>query len=659
MQSDSDDDDDDEGGGGDDGRREVVSLRFIAAAKRARDRFNAERADPTAAVVAVYLKELFASPRHTVLPASLRGELLQTVVLHYIAHLQEWVDGGAIPLPPFVRLGKVRTFPKLKAGSSQPTAGSVAQQPSQRHKGDTPAVRLQPACVEGEKGTKPQTLARYKLYMEAVAHLDALLEQYDQDGKQACRHFASSCPPSPGRLHMAASTRPLPCVRPSTVTSTWPPPRGGLHVSTSTCHRAAVTQAMSRLTAELNFLISAVSVHHYRLETELDVQDPKRWAALFQKLLRSPLLHKQLVAATDRLEAVAKAINSRGPAEPFTEEHELLPLVDALREAEPEVATLVQVLWCRPPRTGEPLGRLNLSAPRFSVRGRAARKLLRPSTTASAASTASAANPANPANPAERANPANAANAASPANPADAVDASVEGPSPWVTPPASPYQLFLREEMARLRNAGGGVASSDHTAVSSAWAALGREQRSKYEARFQVDVEAGNARVARCRCAYICAAPNVDLASCDDCGAEGRSGHVGCFLRHMARHGSGLVCGASYLCPVCAQGRIVAARTEPVVEPSERLLQSIDLLVGGEMTMAQALLAVAREEGVGGRRHCCGAQGRALAAAPGVGRRPRDGGRRERTADDAWLRQRAWRAGGARLRRARAASGGA
>lgn len=55
MQSDSDDDDDDEGGGGDDGRREVVSLRFIAAAKRARDRFNAERADPTAAVVAVYL----------------------------------------------------------------------------------------------------------------------------------------------------------------------------------------------------------------------------------------------------------------------------------------------------------------------------------------------------------------------------------------------------------------------------------------------------------------------------------------------------------------------------------------------------------------------------------------------------------------------------
>ena len=194
----SDSDDDDEGDVGEAGRREANNIRLLAAAKRARDRRNAERADPVAPVVTVYLKELFSSPRHVAVPAALRGELLQTVLVHYIAYVQEWADGGRVPLPPFVRLGKAKALPSVTAGSQRPTASETAQQPSQRHEGDTPAVRLQPARVEGASGTKAEPLARYKLYMEAVAHLDALLEQYDHDGKQACRsspHPPCRCDP--------------------------------------------------------------------------------------------------------------------------------------------------------------------------------------------------------------------------------------------------------------------------------------------------------------------------------------------------------------------------------------------------------------------------------------------------------------------------------
>eukprot|EP00966_Prymnesium_polylepis_P034686 806366-Prymnesium_polylepis.1 len=127
--SESDDDDDDaDDDEAEQGRREARSLRFIAAARRTRERFNAERADPMAPVVAVYLKELFSSPRHAVLPGALRGEQLQSAVVHYIAHLHDWADGTDVPLPPFVRLGRPTALPRLKPGSGKPTATETAPQ---------------------------------------------------------------------------------------------------------------------------------------------------------------------------------------------------------------------------------------------------------------------------------------------------------------------------------------------------------------------------------------------------------------------------------------------------------------------------------------------------------------------------------------------------
>ena len=132
----------------------------------------------------------------------------------------------------------------------------------------TPAVCLRPAIVEAGNGSNAEAAAHGALYFEAVEGLAALLNQYEDP-----------------------------------------------------------EDARSRLDAEHRFLVAAVSRAAGDMRRRLAYKEnPAAWAKIFQDVVKSPFLYKQVVRATDMMEAVARALNERMPGEPFTSAHELLPL---------------------------------------------------------------------------------------------------------------------------------------------------------------------------------------------------------------------------------------------------------------------------------------------------------------------------------------------
>ena len=247
----------------------LVSRAFLSAAACARGKARrlSELQDPTQAVERAYICELYASPSHAKLPAHIRAEQLFELLITALeqVHVDGWWPGGVLRTPSFVRCGRRVDEPRVNEASLDLGAVGRVEVPSRRHADSTPAAKVQPVRALPAERTRPEQVAHFRFYHEAVAQLGAVMAQ----------------------LHDAAS-------------------------------------ASSRLVAELRFLSRATSVDHGKAVDELNFQeDPKAFAALFQRMLRASHLHVQLVAATDALEERAKALNMRMPGEPFGDAHEL------------------------------------------------------------------------------------------------------------------------------------------------------------------------------------------------------------------------------------------------------------------------------------------------------------------------------------------------
>jgi len=93
--------------------RTPPSERWRSGMRRAGARRQTLKKDASAAVTIASLSDLFSLERHAAVPASMRGEQLQRLVLHYIIHLSEWSD-SSMPEPPFVRLGHDVELPSVE-----------------------------------------------------------------------------------------------------------------------------------------------------------------------------------------------------------------------------------------------------------------------------------------------------------------------------------------------------------------------------------------------------------------------------------------------------------------------------------------------------------------------------------------------------------------
>ena len=110
-------------------------------------------------------------------------------------------------------------------------------------------------------------------------------------------------------------------------------------------------------------------------------------------------------------------------------------------------------------------------------------------------------------------------------------------------------------------------------------------ERRQWTERFEGSLARGNALTVRSGCAYLCTLGSSELCTCDVCASEVACGHPRCFGQRLGQlpgvdDDDG---GArySYLCPACLQAHAEAVRLEPVEQPSEELLDAIDVAVGG------------------------------------------------------------------------------
>lgn len=150
-----------------------------------------EQLDPEAPIERGYLCEIFDSPRYMVLPADIRAEQLQYILLHYMEHVHTngWDSAhpGVAPAP-FIRRGRIRGLPDVTVMEEAEAEASVVR--SRRHDGDTPAAIVRPACIEAKAGTRPEQVLHLKFYNEAIAHLDAILGQLEDAEEAASRLIA-------------------------------------------------------------------------------------------------------------------------------------------------------------------------------------------------------------------------------------------------------------------------------------------------------------------------------------------------------------------------------------------------------------------------------------------------------------------------------------
>jgi hypothetical protein len=278
---------------------------------------NAEKRDPTASVWLAHLSELYVSPRHAALSSALRAEQLQLLVCESLRAVYErWPRDGRDPLPrpQLTRASNesgARPWPEMR-NLVAPVASTAPPLPgSALH-----AVRLVPAAGHGEGQAQPDQVQHALLCLEGVEVLRAVLAQLPQQ-----------------------------------------------------------SVAIDRLLLEQGLLIAAAAKEHRKAAAQLDIGQQPQWAAMAQKALRSPHLHDQLVAATAEVERVAAALNAHLPGQAFGVEHELVHLGAIVLEQYPEVATLLQMLWCLKPindaRGGRPLGRLRQALPNLRGTSRA------------------------------------------------------------------------------------------------------------------------------------------------------------------------------------------------------------------------------------------------------------------------------------------------
>ena len=149
--------------------------------RRAACRRSVLKEDASAAVTVASLSDLYGLERHAAVPASMRGEQLQRIVLHYIMYLSEWWR-SEMPEPAFVRLGRVGELPAVE-DITEAAAEEGEPVQSRRHDGDTPSVLLTAHEAKAKARTRPEQVARYELYREAIEYVDALLTQYYDEKK--------------------------------------------------------------------------------------------------------------------------------------------------------------------------------------------------------------------------------------------------------------------------------------------------------------------------------------------------------------------------------------------------------------------------------------------------------------------------------------------
>jgi hypothetical protein len=217
---------------------------------------------PGEAATIGHIFEIGILPRHAVVPGDIVKEQLLAVVtatMEHVALTPSYVPGDALPRPPFVRRGRETSSTALR--DKVGVVATAERVPSRRHGGDTPAVALTEAAAEAAAGSNGETAARYRLYEEAVAAMQALALQYRPIGR-----------------------------------------------GSAVCAPAQRQHFLERLIAELKFLHAACSASEAKLAKQLDVADEASWARLAQTVLKSAYLHKQIIAATDALEEVARAI---------------------------------------------------------------------------------------------------------------------------------------------------------------------------------------------------------------------------------------------------------------------------------------------------------------------------------------------------------------
>ena len=219
-----------------------------ACASRHIERMNAERTNPEQPVVYAYLSEMFASPRHAQLKPGLRFAQLHAVVLHYLGLAEE----GVLPQSRFAaawkRLrddvpfcdanGRLRSLPHptvVDAASAQP--GSPVA--SRRHEAETPSVQVVPAVLEPRSGMKELSVARRRLYDEAILFVETQLKHIG-NGKPAC----------------------------------------------------------SRLRAELQYLGQAVAVVASKQHAQLDLDERGAFEDLARQVLASPYMYQELGASS-------------------------------------------------------------------------------------------------------------------------------------------------------------------------------------------------------------------------------------------------------------------------------------------------------------------------------------------------------------------------
>ena len=232
---------DDEPDDGDGSNLPVDASRHI-------ERMNAERSDPKQPVVYAYLSEMFASPRHAQLTPGLRFAQLHAVVLYYLGLAEDGLlpqNRGAASWKrlredvPFCDAnGRLRSLPNpavVDAASAQP--GSPVA--SRRHEAETPSVQVVPAVLEPRSGMKELSVARRRLYDEAILFVETQLKHIG-NGKPAC----------------------------------------------------------SRLRAELQYLGQAVAVVASKQHAQLDLDERGAFEDLARQVLASPYMYQELGASS-------------------------------------------------------------------------------------------------------------------------------------------------------------------------------------------------------------------------------------------------------------------------------------------------------------------------------------------------------------------------
>ena len=101
-------------------------------------------------------------------------------------HVDGWWPGGVLRTPSFVRCGRRVDEPRVDEASLDLGAVGRVEVPSRRHADSTPAAKVQPVRALPAERTRPEQVAHFRFYHEAVAQLGAVMAQL-HDGRASAR----------------------------------------------------------------------------------------------------------------------------------------------------------------------------------------------------------------------------------------------------------------------------------------------------------------------------------------------------------------------------------------------------------------------------------------------------------------------------------------